>query len=429
MHFFLKKIINIFGRLLGTAQDLTYSFASHDTFQLNTEYYNSINTYTELIANGYDETIFNNPDYQFRTFSEDSKNIVREALNDWSNATGINFVEIDETNGGYGDVRFFIQNFNNWSNIDPFYGDVAGFAYTPFYDSEFDALEGDVYLDEFYVNDASYLSHLVSHEIGHALGLAHPFDGYVIDNSVMEYESVMSYDQSYILANGLMPDDIKAAEFLYGGNSNANIGSNNYVWQDYEDLNFRNSIIDKGGQDTFDFSGQTNGVYVDISPDSWSDLNYNGSETYYDNSAWHVQDGYIYLSSHSDIENVNGSNFDDLILDNNLINLINAGNGNDIIYHFGNSDVIDGGLGTDTLNFKNKSFSDIISISESNQNYIINFNDYQLTVSEIENVIDRDAQGRSFSSLLDEYSSHSPEFTNIFSYPADIYFPFQENQP
>ena len=153
-----------------------------------------------------------------------------------------------------------------------FYDGIAGFAYTPFYDSEFDALEGDPILDEFYVNEASYFSHLVSHEIGHALGLAHPFDGYVIDNSVMEYESVMSYDQSYILANGLMPDDIKAAEFLYGGNSNANIENNNYVWQDYEDLNFRNSIIDKGGQDTFDFSSQPNGVYVDISPDSWSDF-------------------------------------------------------------------------------------------------------------------------------------------------------------
>ena len=117
---------------LGTAQDLTYSFASHDTFQLNTEYYDSIDVYTQLISEGYDETIFNIPEYQFRTFSEDSKNIVRESLNDWSNATGINFVEIDETNGGYGDVRFFIQNFNNWSNIDPFYDGMQVLLIHPF---------------------------------------------------------------------------------------------------------------------------------------------------------------------------------------------------------------------------------------------------------------------------------------------------------
>ena len=37
-------------------------------------------------------------------------------------------------------------------------------------------------------------------------------------------------------------------------------------------LNLKQSIIDKLDHDTFDFSAQLNGVYVDISPDSWSDL-------------------------------------------------------------------------------------------------------------------------------------------------------------
>ena len=37
---------------------------------------------------------------------------------------------------------------------------------------------------------------------------------------------------------------------------------------------------------------------------------------------------------------------------------------------------------------KNKSFNDISSIFESNQSYIIDFTDYQITVSNIENVID-----------------------------------------
>ena len=51
----------------------------------------------------------------------------------------------------------------------------------------------------------------------------------------------------------------------------------------------------------------------------------------------------IFLSDHTEIENVIGTNLKDMILGNNLINNINAGDGFDIIYHFGNSDTIDGG--------------------------------------------------------------------------------------
>ena len=62
---------------------------------------------------------------------------------------------------------------------------------------------------------------------------------------------------------------------------------------------------------------------------------------------------------------------------------------------------------------KNKSFNDISSISESNHSYVIDFTDYQITVSNIENVIDRDAQGRIFSNLVNEHSSNTaPYFHN-----------------
>ena len=50
---------------------------------------------------------------------------------------------------------------------------------TFYLDTDYDALEGDIFLDETYINDPNFLSHLVMHELGHSIGLAHPHDGYL----------------------------------------------------------------------------------------------------------------------------------------------------------------------------------------------------------------------------------------------------------
>lgn len=52
----------------------------------------------------------------------------------------------------------------------------------------------------------------------------------------------------------------------------------------------------------------------------------------------------------SSIENVEGSEFDDLIFGNDLVNIINGYGGNDEIFALGENDIVNGGDGNDTLN-------------------------------------------------------------------------------
>ena len=87
--------------------------------------------YTDLYDYGFDETYLDNPKYSLNEFTENQKIMIRDSLDEWSNISGINFIEIEETTDGnnYGDLRFFSKDFTNWVDIDPFYdGGYAGFS-------------------------------------------------------------------------------------------------------------------------------------------------------------------------------------------------------------------------------------------------------------------------------------------------------------
>ena len=141
----------------GTSTDLSFSFASNDTFRIDQAYQDSLEAYTTFYESGLNESIFYNPDYSFRTFTDSQKALIRESLDSWSDVTGINFIEIVESTNGnsYGDIRFFSQDFLNWATLDPFYEGVAGYAYLPYYDGWDDALEGDVFLDTYHLKQGS----------------------------------------------------------------------------------------------------------------------------------------------------------------------------------------------------------------------------------------------------------------------------------
>jgi Metallo-peptidase family M12B Reprolysin-like len=137
-----------------------------------------------------------------------------------------------------------------------------------------DALSGDLYLNllqNYTPGDLGYAT--IIHELGHALGLKHPFgsSGKPLaleqDNNtwtVMTYNDTADYSGS--LAISLMPYDIQALQHLYGVRAK-NSGDTTYVFRDVSHYSVNNSdyytfaagnckstLWDSGGQDTLDFS-------------------------------------------------------------------------------------------------------------------------------------------------------------------------------
>ena len=146
------------------------------------------------------------------------------------------------------------------------------------------ALAGDVFLRSDYELYDGYAETVIVHEIGHALGLTHPFDGGYnnIGDSVDSLDNsytVMTYDQyPDLLGINPLKVDLLAMEFLYGGNEDANLGSDDYdldpfLFKATDNSGFtdaRMSILDYGGQDSVNASYFGNGIFMNLQPGSWS---------------------------------------------------------------------------------------------------------------------------------------------------------------
>lgn len=104
--------------------------------------------------------------------------------------------------------------------------------------------------------------------------------------------------------------------------------------------------IDGGdGIDTIDLSGQAAGIVIDL------DLNTPQPGPASQDGAILDAPGGNVVAEVDDVENVIGTNFDDLILGNNELNVLQGGLGNDTIHSFAGADTLDGGEGIDTALF------------------------------------------------------------------------------
>ncbi len=137
---------------------------------------------------------------------------VRTALDTWADSSGISFVEVPNSVGG--DIRFGFIDMEGRLNATG--NQLSGFAYYPHTYSnsgpeataflvEHNTISGDIFLNrDYYLADADTLAQglrgysIVLHEIGHALGLKHPFEGdpVIQDSHDNGTYTIMSYDRS-----------------------------------------------------------------------------------------------------------------------------------------------------------------------------------------------------------------------------------------
>ncbi|MDG1210983.1 MAG: matrixin family metalloprotease [Paracoccaceae bacterium] len=161
---------------------ITYSFA--DTLPDN--------------QNGVQDQAFRN---SFATHSETAKTTARAAFQMWEDASSLNFIEVDSDQADMVLGLFDFTSSAGTQNID-------GFAFFP---GE-SLISGDVFINE---GSSSSLS-LYLHEIGHALGLEHPFEGPLLLPPELDTRDITVMSSSGPNADALRDFDIQAIQFMYG---------------------------------------------------------------------------------------------------------------------------------------------------------------------------------------------------------------------
>jgi Ca2+-binding RTX toxin-like protein len=190
---------------------------------------------------------------------------------------------------------------------------------------------------------------VVTHEIGHALGLKHPFAAedagghsgpgpYLPAAEDNVLYTVMSYTGIEHNPGQYSALDIAALQYIYGPSAAYHGTDSRYVIG-------TNALMvgDGGGNDTIDGSTQTQDITLSLEPGYWSHAGAKADTI--------SASGQVTIDFGSVIENAIGGAGNDRITGNAEANSLNGGNGNDILRGGAGDDRIDGGAGLDTAAF------------------------------------------------------------------------------
>ncbi len=320
--------------------------------------------------NGASYSLLNEPNATYHYgLNSTQQTAASAALQAWASVANISFQQVVDTVSSVGDIRFAWTSATDTTST----GELAwGWASYP--NSTWPS-GGDVWIStvssgatdpNWSVGSSNYKSLL--HEIGHALGLKHPFEDYPVLAGAQDSKqyTVMSYtnhphslfvrvtsnpDGSVSWSSfNVQPDtpmlyDVAAIQYLYGANQSYRTGNDVYTFD--PSTPFFRTIWDAGGSDTISVSNFTKGCIIDLRPGYFSKITIESDSTAgYNWTSAPPQATYdgtdnLAIAYGTVIENAIGGSGNDTLTGNSADNTLNGGPGNDQLYGGAGNDLLD----------------------------------------------------------------------------------------
>jgi Ca2+-binding RTX toxin-like protein len=276
----------------------------------------------------------------FAILSASDQDYFTNALQKWANVANLHFSLVADTPTNVGDIRaaYSYQTDQATEQAWAYYPANASYA-------------GDMWINAVgtsaakYWMSGSYEYMTILHELGHALGLKHPFEGSTVLPTSLDSRSytIMSYSaqpgvtgtQFSFEPTTPMILDIQAIQYVYGANYGYHAGNDTYLYSD--STSYHETIWDGGGLDTIQYNGYWNST-IDLRQGYGSHI---GSPIYVQSASGDTLNAVnnVWIAFGVTIENAFGGFGNDLLTGNDASNSLDGSGG---------ADAMVGGDGSDT---------------------------------------------------------------------------------